>query len=113
MPFLKMYYYFHNVIMIKILDRNDFGFWRRCLVHREKTVFQCRVAIVVLCNVKERQGEPILLRALGFNRRILQKMVLSGHLMLLVAGILCGIAATGVGTLPFILTLAQKVLTLR
>jgi putative ABC transport system permease protein len=62
------------------------------------------LGIVVWRNVKERQGELALLRAVGFSRRSIQKMVLSEHLALLAAGIICGIAAAMLATLPSIMT---------
>jgi ABC-type antimicrobial peptide transport system permease subunit len=54
--------------------------------------------------VKERQGELALLRAVGFSRESIQKMVLSEHITLLTAGIFCGIAAALLATLPSVMT---------
>jgi len=62
------------------------------------------LGIVVWRNVRERQGELALLRAVGFSRKSIQKMVLSEHIVLLAAGILCGIAAALLATLPSIMT---------
>ena len=62
------------------------------------------LGIVVWRNVKERQGELALLRAVGFSRRSIQKMVLYEHMILLAAGIFCGIAAALLATLPSIMT---------
>jgi putative ABC transport system permease protein len=62
------------------------------------------LGIVVWRNVKERQGELALLRAVGFNRKSIQKMVLFEHIALLTAGIVCGIAAALLATLPSIMT---------
>jgi putative ABC transport system permease protein len=62
------------------------------------------LGIVVWRNVKERQGELALLRAVGFSRRSIQKMVLSEHIALLAAGIVCGIAAALLATLPSLMT---------
>jgi putative ABC transport system permease protein len=62
------------------------------------------LGIVVWRNVKERQGELALLRAVGFSKKSIQKMVLYEHLALLAAGIFCGIAAALLATLPSIMT---------
>jgi putative ABC transport system permease protein len=62
------------------------------------------LGIVVWRNVKERQGELALLRAVGFSRKSIQKMILYEHMALLAAGILCGIAAALLATLPSIMT---------
>jgi putative ABC transport system permease protein len=62
------------------------------------------LGIVVWRNVKERQGELALLRAVGFSKKSIQKMVLYEHMVLLAAGIFCGIAAALLATLPSIMT---------
>jgi len=62
------------------------------------------LGIVVWRNVTERRGELGLLRAVGFSRASIQKIVLSEHLILLTAGILCGTAAALLATLPSIMT---------
>jgi len=62
------------------------------------------LGIVVWRNVKERQGELALLRAVGFSKKSIQKMVLYEHMALLAAGIFCGIAAALLATLPSIMT---------
>ncbi|UCH95161.1 MAG: FtsX-like permease family protein [Candidatus Aminicenantes bacterium] len=62
------------------------------------------LGIVVWRNVKERQGELALLRAVGFSRKSIQRMVLYEHMALLAAGIICGIAAALLATLPSIMT---------
>jgi putative ABC transport system permease protein len=62
------------------------------------------LGIVVWRKVKERQGELALLRAVGFSRKSIQKMVLYEHMALLAAGIFCGIAAALLATLPSIMT---------
>ncbi|MCP5048275.1 MAG: hypothetical protein GY940_13980, partial [bacterium] len=49
------------------------------------------LGIVVWRNVKERRGELALLRAVGFSRRLIQKMLLYEHIALLAAGIICGL----------------------
>jgi putative ABC transport system permease protein len=60
------------------------------------------LGIVVWRNVKERRGELALLRAVGFSRRSIQKMVLFEHMGLLAGGIVCGLAAALLATLPSI-----------
>jgi putative ABC transport system permease protein len=62
------------------------------------------LGIVVWRNVKERRGELALLRAVGFSKKSIQKMVLYEHMALLAAGIFCGIAAALLATLPSIMT---------
>jgi putative ABC transport system permease protein len=62
------------------------------------------LGIVVWRNVKERQGELALLRAVGFSKKSIQKMVLYEHMALLAAGIFCGTAAALLATLPPIMT---------
>jgi ABC-type antimicrobial peptide transport system permease subunit len=59
---------------------------------------------VVLRNVLERRGELGLLVAVGFRKRLLQRLVLSEHGALLGAGLCLGIAAAGVAVLPAILS---------
>jgi putative ABC transport system permease protein len=62
------------------------------------------LGIVVWRNVKERQGELALLRAVGFTRKSIQAIILSEHITLLVAGIFYGILAALLATLPSLLT---------
>ncbi len=62
------------------------------------------LGIVVWRNIKERQGELALLRAVGFSKKSIQTIVLSEHIGLLAAGILNGILAAGIATLPSLLT---------
>ena len=62
------------------------------------------LGIVVWRNVKERQGELALLRAVGFSRKSIRKMILYEHMALLTAGIFCGIIAALLATLPSIMT---------
>jgi putative ABC transport system permease protein len=61
------------------------------------------IGIVVSRNLKERQGELALLRAVGFSRGSIQTLILSEHLTLLAAGILLGLAAALLATLPSLL----------
>jgi putative ABC transport system permease protein len=62
------------------------------------------LGVVVLRNVLERRGELGLLVAVGFRRRLLQRLVLSEHSALLGAGLGIGIAAAIVAVLPAILS---------
>ncbi|MFC2167891.1 FtsX-like permease family protein [Acidobacteriota bacterium] len=62
------------------------------------------LGIVVWRNIKERQGELALLRAVGFSRQSVQTIVLSEHFALLAVGILYGMLAALLATLPSLLT---------
>jgi putative ABC transport system permease protein len=62
------------------------------------------LGVVVLRNVLERRGELGLLVAVGFRKRLLQRLVLSEHGALLVAGLGLGIVAAAVAVLPAILS---------
>jgi putative ABC transport system permease protein len=62
------------------------------------------LGVVVLRNVLERRGELGLLVAVGFRKRLLQRLVLSEHSALLGAGLGLGIAAAAVAVLPAILS---------
>lgn len=62
------------------------------------------LGIVLWRNVTERQGEFALLRATGFAKKAVCKMILSEHILLLAAGIFCGITAALTATLPGIVT---------
>lgn len=62
------------------------------------------LGIVVWRNVKERQGELALLRAVGFTRKSIQAIILSEHITLLIAGIFYGTLAALLATLPSLLT---------
>jgi hypothetical protein len=58
------------------------------------------LALVVLRNVLERRGELALLRAVGFERRLLRRLVLSEHWLLIVLGLGCGVIAAVLAVLP-------------
>jgi putative ABC transport system permease protein len=62
------------------------------------------LGVVVLRNVLERRGELGLLVAVGFRRRLLHRLVLSEHGVLLAAGLGLGIAAAAIAVLPAILS---------
>ena len=61
------------------------------------------LGVVVLRNVLERRGELGLLTAVGFRRRLLQRLVLSEHGALLGLGLALGTIAAAVAVLPAIL----------
>ncbi|MCJ7582856.1 MAG: hypothetical protein MUP98_20255, partial [Candidatus Aminicenantes bacterium] len=67
------------------------------------------LGIVVWRNINERQGELALLRAVGFSRKSIQSIVLTEHFALLAAGILYGIVAAMLATLPTLLTPGAKI----
>lgn len=58
------------------------------------------LGVVVLRNVLERRGELALLRAVGFTRGGLRRMVFGEHGALLLAGLGCGVAAALVAVIP-------------
>jgi len=61
------------------------------------------IGIVVWRNIRERQGELAVLRAIGFDRSAVRFLVLSEHLILLAAGIFYGLLAALLATLPALL----------
>ena len=58
------------------------------------------LAAVLMRNMVERRGELALLRAVGFRRSLLARMVAYENCMLLLAGLGCGIVAAMLGVLP-------------
>jgi hypothetical protein len=58
------------------------------------------LATVLARNVLERRRELALLRAVGYAQAQVSRLVLSEHLMLLVAGIVAGVVAAAVAILP-------------
>lgn len=60
------------------------------------------LGVVVLRNVLERRGELGLLQALGYERALLRRLVLSEHLGLLAVGLLIGIVAALCAIIPFL-----------
>ncbi len=62
------------------------------------------LGLVVLRNVLDRRGELGMLRAVGFDRRTLKRMVLYEHAGLLGAGLLFGVAAAAVAVGPVLKT---------
>lgn len=71
------------------------------------------LAVVLMRSVWERRGELALLRALGFRRQELGKMVLAENVLLLALGLLVGVAAALLSVLPHILTGAGHIPWLR
>jgi putative ABC transport system permease protein len=67
------------------------------------------LGIVVRRTIRERQGELSLLRAVGFDRRAILKLVLSEHLYLLAAGILLGLTSAFAATLPAVLAPGSEI----
>ncbi len=62
------------------------------------------LGIVVGRNIKEREGELALLRAVGFSLPSLRKLILYEHMALLLAGVGLGLVSALLATLPAILT---------
>jgi ABC-type antimicrobial peptide transport system permease subunit len=62
------------------------------------------LGVVVWRNVNERRGELALLRAVGYNKKSIQAILLSEHVALLAAGISFGIIAALLAILPTFLT---------
>ncbi len=58
------------------------------------------LAVVVLRNVLERRGELALMRAVGFSRASLRRLVLWEHWALLAGGMICGVVSGVVAVLP-------------
>ena len=67
------------------------------------------LAVVVGRNVMERRGELALLRAVGFSRRAVRRIVLAEHLMLVVLGLACGVVAAAVAVAPALASPGTKV----
>jgi putative ABC transport system permease protein len=62
------------------------------------------IGVVLIRQVMERRGELALMRAVGFNRSALRRMVFAEHILLLIASIGCGVAASLIAALPTLLT---------
>ena len=67
------------------------------------------MAVVVGRNVLERRGELALLRAVGFARASVRRMVLVEHVLLLALGLACGVAAALVAVAPALRGAAAEV----
>ncbi|MEM7393722.1 MAG: FtsX-like permease family protein, partial [Verrucomicrobiota bacterium] len=62
------------------------------------------LGIVVLRNVLERRSELGLLRAVGFTRGRVLNQLITEHGVLLLAGLLCGVAPAALALVPSALT---------
>lgn len=62
------------------------------------------MGIVILRNIMERRSELALFRAVGFSRRVLNRMVLSENFLLLVLGVVCGTVSAIVAVLPALMS---------
>ena len=58
------------------------------------------LGLVVLRNMLERRGELAMLRAVGFDRGRLKRMVFHEHWGLMLAGLVCGVLAAVVAVVP-------------
>ena len=58
------------------------------------------LALVVLRNMLERRGELAMLRAVGFDRKTLQRMIFYEHWGLVLSGLCCGVVAALVAVVP-------------
>ncbi len=67
------------------------------------------LGLVVLRNLLERRGELAMLRAVGFNRSRLQRMVFYEHWGLMLAGLVCGAVAAVVAVVPALQSPAGQV----
>ncbi|MCP4727968.1 MAG: FtsX-like permease family protein [bacterium] len=62
------------------------------------------IGIVIWRNVAERQGELALLRSVGFSRKAVQTLIVSEHIVLILAGIIFGIVTAFLAALPVLIT---------
>ena len=62
------------------------------------------LGIVVWRNVRARRGEIAILRAVGFSGKSVRALLLFEHIILLIAGVIFGIIAALLATLPTLLT---------
>ena len=67
------------------------------------------LGLVVLRNMLERRGELAMLRAVGFNRSRLQRMVFYEHWGLMLAGLACGAVSAVVAVVPALQSPAGQV----
>ena len=58
------------------------------------------LGLVVLRNMLERRGELAMLRAVGFDRQTLRRMIFYEHWGLVFSGLLCGVVAALVAVIP-------------
>jgi len=62
------------------------------------------MGIIIFRNVMERRGELALLRAVGFDRKVVRRMLLSENNLLLTTGIFCGTFSAIIAVLPALLS---------
>ncbi len=67
------------------------------------------LGLVVLRNMLERRGELSMLRAVGFSRGRLQRMVFYEHWGLMLAGLVCGVISAMVAVIPALQSPAGQV----
>ena len=58
------------------------------------------LGIIVLRNIMERRGELALLRAVGFNRSSINKMIMAEHILVLLIGTACGFFTAFIAVFP-------------
>jgi putative ABC transport system permease protein len=58
------------------------------------------LGVVVLINIMDRRQELAMMRAVGFTREKLKRIVLCEHISLLTAGIVCGVFSAIIAVLP-------------
>ena len=66
------------------------------------------LGVVVMRHVLERRGELGVLQAIGFEQRSLRRLVLGEHALLLVMGLVVGIASAGLAVMPVVLAPGGK-----
>ena len=62
------------------------------------------LGVVVMRNVQERKSELALLRAIGFEKKTIKRLVLAEYLGLLIGGLLIGAVSAGLAVLPTVLS---------
>ena len=67
------------------------------------------LGLVVLRNMLERRGEFAMLRAVGFKKAALKRMVSYEHVALCVGGLVCGVAAALIAVAPALRSAGPKV----
>ncbi len=67
------------------------------------------LGLVVLLNVLERRGELAMLRAVGFDKQTITRMVLHEHRLLLVWGLVVGVVSAVIAVTPAILNAGSQV----
>lgn len=67
------------------------------------------LGLVVLRNLLERRGELAMLRAVGFDKSLLKRMVFYEHWGLMLAGLVCGVMAAVVAVIPAMRSLGGQV----